>query len=106
MGAARASSVASRCRPTAIRARCRSTSVGSIACSRSIARRDAHWNADGKQGDDLEYEIELFEVADQTAAAKLSAKWGIDYMHLAKFDGEWKIMHVMWQSHPPQARDE
>lgn len=64
------------------------------------------WNADGQQGADLEFEIELFEVADQTAAAKLTAKWGIDYVHLAKFEGEWKIMHVMWQSHPPEKKNE
>lgn len=70
--------------------------------ARALAER---WNADGKQGE-LEFEIELFEVADQTAAAKLTAKWGIDYMHLAKFDGEWKIRHVMWQSHPPGTRKE
>ena len=57
------------------------------------------WNADGKQGTDLKYDIQLLDVADQTAAAKLTAKWGIDYMHLAKNDkGEWKIHHVMWQS--------
>ncbi|MCP3920921.1 MAG: nuclear transport factor 2 family protein [bacterium] len=57
------------------------------------------WNADGKQGTDLTYDIQLLDVADQTAAAKLTAKWGIDYMHLAKNDkGEWKIHHVMWQS--------
>lgn len=61
-----------------------------------------NWNKDGHQGDDLEFEIELFEVADQTAAAKLTAKWGIDYMQLAKFDGKWQILHVLWQSHPPE----
>ena len=59
------------------------------------------WNKDGRQGDDLTFEIEIFDVADQTAAAKLTAKWGIDYMHLSKVDGKWRIRHVMWQSHPP-----
>ena len=60
------------------------------------------WNADGRQGEDLTYEIEIFDVADQTACAKLTAKWGIDYFHLAKYDGAWKIRHVMWQTHPPK----
>ena len=44
--------------------------------------------------------IEIFEVLDQTAAVKLTAFWGIDYMHLAKYDGEWKIVQVLWQSAP------
>ncbi len=59
------------------------------------------WNKGGRQGD-ITFDIELFEVADQTAAAKLTAKWGIDYMQLSKVDGKWKIRHVMWQSHPPK----
>jgi hypothetical protein len=58
------------------------------------------WNANGQQGDDLTYEIEVLDVLDVTAAAKLSAKWGIDYMHLEKQDGTWKIVQVLWQSHP------
>jgi hypothetical protein len=45
--------------------------------------------------------IEIFDVADQTASAKLTAMWGIDYLLLGKFDGRWMITHVMWQSPPP-----
>ncbi len=39
---------------------------------------------------------------DQTASVKLIAEWGIDYMHLAKYEGQWKIVNVLWQSHPPE----
>lgn len=35
-----------------------------------------------------------------TAAVKLEALWGIDYVHLGKFEGEWKILQVIWQSRP------
>ena len=63
----------------------------------------ATWNADGKQGKDLPYEIELFEVVDKTASAKLTAKWGMDYFHLVKEGEAWKIHHVLWQSAPPAA---
>lgn len=45
-------------------------------------------------------EITVLDVLDKTAAAKLVAKWGIDYFQLAKQDGTWKIVHVLWQSHP------
>ncbi|MFN2567211.1 MAG: nuclear transport factor 2 family protein [Gemmatimonadaceae bacterium] len=44
--------------------------------------------------------IELFDVQDQTASAKLTAWWGIDYLLLAKYDGRWMITHVLWQSPP------
>jgi hypothetical protein len=42
--------------------------------------------------------IELLDVQDQTAAAKLTASWGTDYLLLGKYDGRWMISHVLWQS--------
>ncbi|MEM9378924.1 MAG: nuclear transport factor 2 family protein [Planctomycetota bacterium] len=67
----------------------------------ALAKR---WNAKGEQGEDLTYEIEIYDVADKTACGKLTAKWGIDYFQLVKEkDDAWKIHHVLWQSHPPKA---
>lgn len=45
--------------------------------------------------------IEIYDVQDQTAVAKLTAFWGIDYLTLAKFEGRWMVVHVLWQSTPP-----
>lgn len=45
-------------------------------------------------------EVIVGEVNDQTATAKVVAWWGIDYLHLAKYDGRWMIVNVMWQSPP------
>ncbi len=45
-------------------------------------------------------EVEIFEVLDQTASAKVTAWWGIDYLLMGKFDGRWMITHVLWQSPP------
>jgi hypothetical protein len=30
------------------------------------------------------------------ASVRTDADWGVDYMHLAKIDGEWKIVNVLW----------
>jgi hypothetical protein len=49
---------------------------------------------------DAPKKITVYEVLDQTASAKLEAWWGIDYVHLAKFDGKWKIVNVLWQTFP------
>jgi hypothetical protein len=46
--------------------------------------------------------IELLDVLDQTASAKLTAWWGTDYLLLGRFDGRWMITHVLWQSPPPK----
>jgi hypothetical protein len=59
------------------------------------------WNKKGdKINEDSPKRIEIYEVNDKTAAAKLTAEWGIDFMHLCKVDGKWKIRHIMWQSDP------
>jgi hypothetical protein len=45
-------------------------------------------------------EIVLLDVQDQTAAAKLKAWWGTDYLLLAREQGRWMIVEVLWQSPP------
>jgi hypothetical protein len=45
-------------------------------------------------------EVVVFDVLDQTASAKLTAYWGVDYLLLAKRDGRWMISHVLWQTPP------
>ncbi|MFH6603790.1 nuclear transport factor 2 family protein [Maribacter algicola] len=58
------------------------------------------WNKDGKQVTvDSPKKIEIYEVNDKTATGKLTAEWGIDLFHLAKVNGQWKIMNIIWQSH-------
>jgi hypothetical protein len=44
--------------------------------------------------------VEIFDVQDQIASAKLTAWWGTDYLLLAKYDGRWMIRQVLWQSPP------
>ena len=60
------------------------------------------WNAENKRGldDSTVKEVVLLDIMDQTAAAKLTAVWGVDYFQLEKVSGQWMIRHVMWQSPP------
>lgn len=46
-------------------------------------------------------EVQILDVVDQTAAVKVTAYWGIDYLLMGRFDGRWMITHVIWQSPPP-----
>lgn len=46
--------------------------------------------------------VEILDLQDQTAAVKVYAWWGTDYMLLGKEDGRWVIRHVIWQSYPAQ----
>jgi hypothetical protein len=56
----------------------------------------------GKFPNRTPYQVEVFDVLDQTASAKVTAGWGIDYMLLAKQNGNWMITHVLWQTAPPK----
>ncbi|WP_431242249.1 nuclear transport factor 2 family protein [Flavobacterium sp. P21] len=42
-------------------------------------------------------EIKLLDVSAKTASVKLLADAWIDYMHIVKENGEWKIINVLWQ---------
>ncbi|WP_207504560.1 nuclear transport factor 2 family protein [Telluribacter humicola] len=59
------------------------------------------WNKDGNRTNaQSPREVEVFEIADKTASAKVKAVWGIDYIHLMKENGTWYIVNVLWQSPP------
>jgi hypothetical protein len=61
------------------------------------------WNKDGKRPiEKAPKDVVVYEVLNQTASAKITAFWGIDYMHLAKYDGTWKIVNILWQEPPPK----
>ena len=59
-----------------------------------------NWNARRTRDISIK-EVTVGEVSDQTATATVRASWGIDYMQLARIDGHWKILNIVWQTHPP-----
>lgn len=44
-------------------------------------------------------EVKFLDISDRTASVKLIADEWIDYMHLVKLNGTWKIVNVLWQYH-------
>jgi hypothetical protein len=59
------------------------------------------WNKEGKRDTSIK-KVEVLDVLDKTAVAKVTASWGVDYMLLGKYDGTWKITQILWQSPPPK----
>lgn len=60
------------------------------------------WNKDNANADPATAPkvVEVLDVQDATSVAKLTAAWGTDYFLLAKLDGKWMIMQVLWQTPP------
>lgn len=44
-------------------------------------------------------EVKLLDISARTASVKLIADAWIDYLHIVKTNGEWKIINVLWQYH-------
>jgi competence protein ComGC len=63
-----------------------------------------NYNKDGHVSKDAPKDVVVYDISDQTASAKLTAVWGIDYIHLAKYEGRWKIINVLWQTPPKPAK--
>jgi hypothetical protein len=42
-------------------------------------------------------EVIFLDVSTRTASVKLIADTWIDYMHIVKVNGKWKIINVLWQ---------
>jgi hypothetical protein len=49
-----------------------------------------------KEGEEMNNTFTLLDLHENIATVKLISKDFIDYLHLANFDGEWKIVNVLW----------
>lgn len=62
-----------------------------LSYARGVKEKQRFPKADAPRG------VEIYDVDDNIAAAKVTAWWGFDYMLLAKVDGKWMIQQVLWQ---------
>lgn len=46
---------------------------------------------------DRRTDVEILDVFRNTASVRVDAHAWIDYMQIARFDGEWKIVNVLWE---------
>lgn len=47
-------------------------------------------------------DITILDVFGNAASVKIVASEWIDYLHIAKFNGRWVIVNVLWELKPPQ----
>ena len=65
-----------------------------------LIRLAQRWKSTQQITDASPKKITVFDVLDKIATAKVEAQWGIDYFHLARVNGTWTIIHVLWQDYP------
>ena len=45
-------------------------------------------------------DITILDIYQNAASAKIYASEWVDYLHLAKWNGRWVIVNVLWELHP------
>ena len=52
--------------------------------------------------DKQQKDVDILDVFGNTASVRATMSDWIDYMHLAKFNGRWVIVNVLWEMKPKQ----
>lgn len=60
----------------------------------------ATYNREGRTPRTARKEVRILDMLDHTATVRLTAVDWVDYMHLAKLNGRWVIVNVLWQEVP------
>ena len=50
----------------------------------------------------LQPDVTVLDVFENAASAKIVASDWVDYLHLARWNGEWKIVNVLWELKPQE----
>jgi hypothetical protein len=80
--------------------------AGAAAIKRASALTEAARAGDGRTTppDKRQKDVTILDVFGNTATVKAVMNDWIDYMHEAKFDGQWRIVNVLWEMKPKDPR--
>ena len=42
-------------------------------------------------------QITVFEISKNIASVKVTSKLSTEYLHIVKYNGEWKVLNVLWE---------
>lgn len=48
-------------------------------------------------------DVTILDIYQNAASAKIYASGWVDYLHLAKWNGRWVIVNVLWELHPQKS---
>ncbi len=64
-----------------------------VGIARSMAQRPV-------PEEDWVDDVTILDIYRNVASVRVDAAQWIDYLHLARWNGEWKIVNVLWEMHP------
>jgi hypothetical protein len=78
--------------------RSRLTQMGAMTLVQSTRRGGGSQIPAAQRRDD----VRILDIFGGAASVKVTAATWVDYMHLAKVNGRWVIMNVLWEDNPAQ----
>jgi len=58
------------------------------------------WNKEDWVPDDAPKDINLLDIQEKIAVVKVTAYWGIDYLHISRNHAQWRIAQILSQNWP------
>src|SRR3954471_6741796 len=46
--------------------------------------------------------VQILDIFGAAASVRVRAATWVDYMHMAKYNGQWRILNVLWENDPPK----
>ena len=46
--------------------------------------------------------VKILDIFGGAASVRVRAATWVDYMHMAKYNGQWRILNVLWENEPPK----
>jgi hypothetical protein len=46
--------------------------------------------------------VQILDIFGGAASVRVRAATWVDYMHMARYNGQWRILNVLWENDPPK----
>lgn len=87
--------------PEAIKRRYNQYEDGVFGIASLSPQTMADWAARQDPGDIGDAEIIIDGVYNDIASVRVYSKWWVDFLHIVKARGSWKLFHVTWHNRDP-----
>lgn len=77
--------------------------LGQMSAMTLVEATRAGGGKDTPQADQRK-EVRILDIYQNAASAKIDASYWVDYLQLAKWNGRWVIVNVLWEMHPRPAQ--
>ena len=78
------------------------STLGQMGALRLVQLTRIHDASDVVPKERQQKDVTVLDIFGNAASAKVVASDWIDYMHLAKWNGRWVIVNVLWEMKPPK----